>query len=260
MLVRTGFLGLICCLAAPLAVAETVAKVYPIKDVSEFVSGGNTKIEVTQDGSEYLRIEADSEVMDRIKVDQTGKRLSVWVKSGKGGFFDWFVHGKETVNIILRVKQLDYLELSGGAQARVDDLKGIELDVKTSGAANVKFAQLTMDKVKMDLSGAANVRINSVVTKAQYYGISGASNVEIKEAGRSELLEVSASGASNFRGQKLTAKQADLNASGASHINAAVTESLNADASGASSVDYYGSPRAKTKATGASHVNAHTDG
>lgn len=261
MLVRTGlmrawFLGGALCLAAPLALAEMVAKVYPVKDFSEFVSGGNTHIEITQSDKEYLRVEADAEVMQRVKVDQTGKRVSVWLKSGKGGVFSWFGQGSEPVKVILGVKQLTLLDISGGAQAKVAELQGRDFEFKARGAANVDFTRLTMDRVRMNLSGAGNARIALVTTREQRYDISGASNVEIKKGSHSDRLVVGASGASNFRGKALTARQAELNASGASHIKATVTETLVADASGASSVDYYGNPRAKTKATGASHINA----
>lgn len=255
-LLRSALLGGMLCVAAPLALAEMVAKVYPVKDFSEFTSGGNTHIEITQSDKEYLRVEADAEVMPRVKVDQTGKRVSVWLKSDKGGLFSWFGQGNEPVKVILGVKQLEYLDISGGARARLTDLQGREFKLNASGAANADFARVTMDKVMMDLSGAGNARIAAVTAAAQHYEISGASNVEIKEASRSDRLLVSASGASNFRGKALVAIQAELNASGASHIKTTVTETLVADASGASSVDYYGNPRAKTKATGASHVNA----
>ena len=261
MLVRTAFLsawllGGLFTVAAPLALAEMQAKVYPVKDFSEFVSGGNTKIEITQSDKEYLRVEADAEVMQRIKVDQTGKRVSVWLKSNKGGVFSWFGHGNEPVKVILGVRQLEYLELSGGAHARVGELRGGDFRFNASGAANADFALLTLDKLAMDLSGAGNARLAAVMAQAQHYEISGASNVEIKEGSHADNLWVSVSGASNFRGKHLVARQAELNASGASHINATVTEMLNADASGASSVEYSGTPRAKTRATGASHINA----
>lgn len=261
MVVRTGFLTawLVAgafTLVSPLALAEMVAKVYPVSDFSEFVSGGNTKIEITQSDKEYLRVEADAEVMQRVKVDQTGKRVSVWLKSDKGGVLGWFGQGNEPVKVILGVKQLEYLEVSGGAHARVGELRGGDLRVNASGAANADFALLTLDKLSVDLSGAANARMAAVMVPAQRYDISGASNVEIKSGSHADNLWVSASGASNFRGKPLVARQAELDASGASHINVTVTELLSADASGASSVEYAGTPRAKTKATGASHVKA----
>jgi hypothetical protein len=240
----------------PMAMAETVAKTYPVKDFTEFVSGGNTSVEISQDGSEYLRVEADAETMKRVKVDQSGKRVSIWVKSD-GNFFNWFGHSNDPVRITLRVKQLEYLEISGGARATLGDLQGEKFQLNVSGAGNVNFAALNAQRLKMELSGAANVRIETVNSHAQEFHMSGASNIEIESASNSQELDVSASGASNFHGKKLTAKKADLGASGASHVEAAVTELLTAEASGASSVDYYGNPKAKTNASGASHVNAH---
>lgn len=256
MFTRALVMTVMVSLAAPMALAETVAKTYPVKDFTEFVSGGNTAIEISQDGTEYLRVEADAEVMKRVKVDQSGNRVSVWVKSD-GNFFNWFGHSNDPVRITLRVKQLEYLEISGGARATLGDLQGERFQLNVSGAGNVNFAALNAKLLEMELSGAANVRINSVNSQEQNYGLSGASNIEIKSASNAQELDVGASGASNFRAKKLTAKQARLEASGASHIEASVTDLLDANASGASSVDYYGNPKAKTDASGASHVNAH---
>jgi hypothetical protein len=243
---------------ASTAWAETVAKTYPVKDFTEFVSGGNTSIEITQDGSEYLRVEADAEVMRRVKVDQSGKRVSVWVKSD-GGFFNWFGNSNDPVRVVLRVSELEYLEISGGAHARVNDLQGNHFRLNASGAGNVNFADLNATQLNMELSGAANVKIDTLNSQTQKFDLSGASNIDIKSPSNSQALNVGVSGASNFRGRNLTAKKADLDASGASHIEVEVTDVLRADASGASSIDYYGNPKAKTGSSGASHVNAHTD-
>lgn len=255
MFIRALVIAVMVSSLAPVTLAETVAKVYPVNDFTEFVSGGNTAIDISQGDTEYLRVEADAEVMKRIKVDQTGKRVTIWAKSNDG-FLNWFGHSNDPVRVVLRVKQLEYLEVSGGARARLGDVHGEKLKLNVSGAGTVTFAALNAKLLKMELSGAANVRIDNVNSQAQEYHLSGASNVEIESASNSQELDVRASGASNFHGKKLTAKKADLGASGASHVEAAVTEILTAEASGASSVDYYGKPKAKTNASGASHVNA----
>jgi len=256
MFIRAVVMTVMVSLVAPVAWAETIAKTYPVKDFTEFVSGGSTSVEISQDGTEYLRVEADAEVMKRVKVDQSGERVSVWIKSD-GNFFNWFGNNNDPVRVIVRVKQLEYLELSGGAHAKLGDLQGEKFQLNASGAGNANFATLNATLLKMELSGAANVHINSVNSQEQDFGLSGASNVEIKSASNTQALKVSASGASNFRAKNLTAKQAHLEASGASHVEASVTETLDANASGASSVDYYGNPKARTDASGASHVNAH---
>jgi hypothetical protein len=255
MLIRTMSLALLTFCTVVSVNAEIVAKTYPVKDFTEFVTGGNASVEISQDGTEYLRVEADSEVMKRIKVDQTGKRVSVWAKGGSG-LFHWFNNSNDQVRIVLRVKKLEYLEISGGARANVGDLHSDRFRLSVSGAGNVEFAGLNAGDLNANLSGAANVKLQAINSKDQDFDLSGASNIDIRAEGNTESLEVIASGASNFRGKKLTAKKAELNASGASHIEASVTEFLNADASGASSIDYHGDPKAKTNSTGASHVSS----
>jgi hypothetical protein len=255
MLFKALIPALVLSLMAPVALAETVAKTYPVKDFSEFVAGGGTKIEITQDGTEYLRVEADAEVMKRVKVDQTGKRVSVWVKSDSN-FFNWFGHGEGQVRVVLKVKHLEYLELSGGAQAKVGDLQEDKLSVSNSGAANAEFEDVNAAELRLDLSGAANVRIGSVNSQKQNFDLSGAANVEIKGESNTQSLTADVSGASNLRAKLLTAKNAKVDASGASHIELTVTEQLHADASGASNVSYYGNPKASTDSSGASHITA----
>lgn len=252
----TGLGVLSLCLLAPYTLAETIAKTYPVKDFSEFISGGNTSVEISQDDNEYLRVEADADVMPRVKVDQSGNRVSVWVKN-EGGFFNWFGHSNDPVRVVLRVKQLSYLEISGGASATLGDLQGEKLHVNASGAGNIHFAGLNAKFLKMDLSGAANVGINNVNSQEQKFDLSGASKVEIQEASNTQELHVGASGASNFQARTLTAKRAYLGASGASHAEATVTEFLDANASGASRIDYYGKPEVKRDSSGASNISAH---
>lgn len=243
---------------APFSMAEMVAKTYPVKDFSEFVAGGGTQIEITQDGTEYLRVEADAEVMKRVKVDQTGKRVSVWVKSDSN-FFNWFGHGEGQIRVILKVKHLEYLELSGGAHAKVGDLQEEKLEVSNSGAANTRFDAINAGSFRLDLSGAANVQIKNINSQQQDFDLSGAANVEIKNDSNTQSLTADVSGASNLRARLLTAKNAKVDASGASHIELTVTDELDAGASGASSVNYYGNPKAKTDSSGASHINSRSD-
>ena len=235
--------------------ADRVAQVYPVKDFTEVSVGGNALLEVTQDGTEYLRVEATPEVMQRVKVDLSGKRLTLGVKH-KGGFFNWFEQGNEQVRFILRVKQLTFVELSGAARGRFSDFQEDNFMLHASGAAGAEFSVLNAQYFAVQLSGASNLSIGSVNSKQQDFGLSGASNLEIKQPSNVGELKADLSGASNMRARPLKAGEADVGASGASHIEISVSELLEADASGASSIDYYGNPQAQTDSSGASHINA----
>jgi Putative auto-transporter adhesin, head GIN domain len=256
MLARMG-LSLLVLVFSSTTLAEMIAKEYPVKDFSEFVVSGETELEVSQTGKEYLKIEADSEIMKHVKVDQTGKRVSVWAKKD-GDFFRWFSNNDSMkIKVTLQVKNLEYLELSGASTADVKDLKTTKLDLSASGAANGRFSNLNADYLDADLSGASNLQFETMNSLQQNFELSGASNLEVKSASRTDKLVLGASGASNVRAKKLIAKQATIGASGASHIDVSVTEDLNAEASGASGITYHGNPKARTDASGASHISAN---
>ena len=89
--------------------------------------------------------------------------------------------------------------------------------------------------------------------------LSGAVNMEVKAPGKTNVLIIGASGASNYHGKLLNAAQADVEASGASNIDIYATEFLQARASGASNIRYLGQPKLKSNASGASHIKAIND-
>jgi hypothetical protein len=253
MLAR-GLFSIVCLCVSSFSLAEVVAKEYPVKDFSEFVASGESEIEISQTGKEYLRIEADAEVMKYVKVDQTGKRVSVWAKKD-GNFFNWFKGDIAKIKVILHVNKLEFLELSGAANAKVNDLSANELELDLSGAANADFTQLQVTKLDLDSSGAANARIDTIKAGSVSLELSGAANFDVKAESSVDQLHARVSGASNVRAVKLNAKHAYLDASGASHIDVSVTDEIKAEASGASSINYRGAPKAKTRATGASSIN-----
>lgn len=238
--------------------AETVARSYDIKNVSEVVVGDGGRIQITQGDSESLRVEAAADVIDKVKVDLNGNRLSLGMKrgSGRGGFWNFFYHQDDEVRYILQVKSLKYLGLSGASQAHLGDWKDKDMVVSVSGAGVVNFASLSIDDLFVDLSGASNANIQSLGGNKLKFELSGAGNANIKGQSQAKFLQVGCSGASNFRGKLLTVGQADVNASGASNIEVNATEFLKAVASGASNVRYLGQPRLESNSSGASNINS----
>lgn len=236
--------------------ADWVAQEYPVKDFSEINVGGGAVIEITQSDTEYLRVEADPEVMKRVSVDQSGKRLTLGVKSKAGGVLKWFHHDEDKVRFVVRVKTLTLLNLSGAAHAKVKPLTQPGLVLEASGASHAVFDGLEGKIMAINLSGASHAVIERINVAQQTYELSGAANLHINQESSAEEIKASVSGASNMRAKALTAKTADVEASGASSIDIYVTEKLTAEATGASNINYFGKPTATTEASGAGNVNA----
>ncbi len=107
----------------------------------------------------------------------------------------------------------------------------------------------------MEISGAT--RANALNIRAENFKlrVSGASKVNVEGEARS--LDVDLSGASNIDAENLRTERAAVDASGASKATVFVSDTLNAEASGASRVSYSGNPRNVNKdASGASSVSA----
>lgn len=246
--------------AAPSTFAEQmVARSYDIKNVTQVEVSGGGRIEIRQGDTESLHVEAESNVIDRVKVDLSGGKLTLGVKNTvKNGWnlFRWFDHNDDEVHYILQLKEMKYLGLSGASRATVSDWNAKDLAVHVSGAGEANFANLSLTDLFVDLSGASNFNVLAISGEKMKFGLSGAANTNIKGASQTKTLEVECSGASNFRGKLLAAIQADVGASGASNIEVNAADYLKAGASGASNVRYLGTPRLESNVSGASNLRA----
>ena len=101
----------------------------------------------------------------------------------------------------------------------------------------------------------ANVTLNDLKNIGLSVDASGASKIKI--TGETAKLTVDVSGATKVDAENLTAENASVEASGASHVSVNVTGRLRTDASGASKIVYTGSPaNVEKKTSGASSVSS----
>jgi hypothetical protein len=121
-----------------------------------------------------------------------------------------------------------------------------------SGACNVAASGISSTKpIDLTISGATIAQFN-LVAKDLTIGLSGASRITL--SGTTQTLVAKVSGASELSGFELTAGQADVDASGSSKINVNATQTLKANASGASIIYYRGGAAINFVATGSSSV------
>lgn len=103
--------------------------------------------------------------------------------------------------------------------------------------------------------GASQGTVAEVDAESFDVELSGASSLVI-QSGNSGFLKGSVSGASTLNAGRVETSKADVNASGASTIIVRVSDELTAHASGASNVDYFGSPSVVHKdSSGASSIS-----
>jgi hypothetical protein len=140
-----------------------------------------------------------------------------------------------------------------GAEIEVDDnlldivvleTRGDTLTIRTTESYNsqhgLKIRLSTPELVGLDLSGATRAEVDGVNAQEFSLDLSGASSATIK--GTAETFRCALSGASRVHCFELETQTAKATLSGASKAELDVTDSLSANASGASSVKYKGKP------------------
>ena len=168
-----------------------------------------------------------------------GGALNVEIDANK----DFSVSVEADDNLLQNIKT----EVSGDTLKIYSDGK-----ISPSAKLNVKISMPSIEG--LNLSGASDGKITNVRADSLELKASGASEVTI--SGETKKFEADASGASEIDAENLKVEDGKVEASGASSASVSVTNNLEADASGASSISYTGEPKSlKQNASGASSIN-----
>ncbi|ULQ56684.1 DUF2807 domain-containing protein [Flavihumibacter rivuli] len=126
--------------------------------------------------------------------------------------------------------------------------------IKADGACDVKLmGKVKTDKLVVDLSGASDIE-GELECKELNVDVSGASDIKLK--GSVGNINLSASGASSLKGYDLVTDYLDVDASGASSVYITVNKEMKVKASGASDIKYKGPGVIRDmKSSGASSIS-----
>ena len=213
--------------------------------ISVYLSQGNTQaVAVSSE---------DQDVTAKIITEVSNGTLKIYVENGFWNKWNW---GNKHLRAYVTFTQLQMLDASGassveltdpinigdfklvlsGASSMKGDIKGGDFDFDINGASTGRI-NVKATSFKLSASGASTFK-GDVSADKMDYDVNGASTTDVD--GATTDLIVSASGASNFRGGDLQAVSCTIQATGASSANINVSKTLDATASGASSIHYSG--------------------
>lgn len=207
---------------------------------------------LTQSTSNKVAVSASSdEIRDHIITEVEGGVLIIRLGEN-GSWFNWKKWGNFKTKAYVSIKYIDAITASGASDIHIiNKIESPKIRIKLSGASDMK-GDISAGTIIYDLSGASDCKSSVDANTIAITG-DGASKIEL--AGRVDDLSVVISGASDAKLYNLNSKGAILKSSGASYIQATVTEILKANSSGASSIDYKGNPSVKESNTsGASSI------
>ena len=174
---------------------------------------GNIELELQQDSLKNLTISAPENLMTYIKTEVNDGKLKIYTDK---------IFLNHRIKVIISNDSIFELEANGAS--KVESMRPI----KTS-------------KLFLSLSGASQADIDVNVENKMTSEVSGASSAKLK--GVAGSVDIEANGASKIEADQLKATHVKVETSGASHAKVFATESIDADASGASRIDCTGSPR-----------------
>ena len=134
-----------------------------------------------------------------------------------------------------------------------------ELDyVRASGSSYVHIPQFDTEDLKLYTSGASTLNASLNILTDFIIHASGASTITLE--GKTKSASLDFSGASQLSGEKMeVSEQLNIDASGASSISVKSDGEIYIDASGASNINYYGKGTiVKSKTSGASSIKKKT--
>jgi hypothetical protein len=187
-------------------------EVRDVRDFQEVALEGVGTLVIEQGDTESLTIDAEPKVLQRIETEVVNGKLTIRP--------DRSFKTREPITYSLTVKQLTGIELAG--------------------AGRVEAAQLSSDQLRIAGSGAGAVVIQSLT--ANTLDVIARGNVQAELAGTVDSQTVVVSDAAKYAAANLASRIASVTASGAAQIVVNVSESLDAQVSGAASVEYIGDP------------------
>lgn len=189
------------------------------RNVGDFTGirvGGIFTVTVTPGDANKVTVDADPSVMDKIKTEVKGDVLVI----GTDGKFN----SEKPITVHVTIKELKKVDVGGAAKLTgIGSFATSDMWVMVSGAGSAELEVNVANTLEVDGSGAADVKMS----------------------GTANDVKTKVSGAASFKAYDLEAKTASINASGAASAKVNVKESVVAEASGASSVQYKGRPASK---------------
>lgn len=201
---------------------------YDIKDFDRLVISNAFKADVTEGDTFVVEVTVDDNLEQYLDVSKQGDTLTVGLKPGLNLGLN-----RATMRATITLPGLRAIEANGASQVTLGGFESNDsLDVQASGASTVR-GDIQAGDTTFDVSGASTVRFN----------------------GQGDNGSVTVSGASTADLADFAMKDVKVDANGASTAIVTVGGRLDAQASGASKVEYLGDPTlGRIDESGASRV------
>jgi len=167
-----------------------------------------------QGSEEYLKIEAEDNIMQNIVTEVNNGRLVIKYKTLLGG-----ISTMKPVNVYLTVINLKELDLSSGAVIESGEINTDSLKIGISSGAAGEM-ELKANSIDVNLSSGSTLEVSGIV----------------------ESQKVNLSSGVLYRAEDLVSKSANIDVSSGASAKVNVSDNLDVNISSGGSVEYFGTP------------------
>lgn len=202
-----------------------------VRGVDEVKLAGTGELSIEQGEAESLTIEAEDNILPRIKADVVGRRLTIGVERGVS------IRPTQTIRYTLVLRELSALNLSGSGRISTGPFRSADFSAELPGSGTIHLSQLNANSLRADILGSGQIRA----------------------AGRVTHQEIRISGSGDYEAKELESQSADVSISGSGESTLWVHDSLSAHISGSGGIGYYGNPQVDKSISGSGGIRSLGD-
>jgi hypothetical protein len=206
---------------------------FDYRDFIEVEASWTFEVDISRGEQYRVSVTADDNLFEYLNVRKEGKALILGLKGA-------VVPLNITLKAVIVMPDLQELELDGASKGKISGFSSTNpLVIDVSGASSLNIDNLETGDLFLDVAGASRVS-GSIESADCRFGISGASITELEGSGGD--LQSDVSGASGAKLGDFAVADASVKVSGASNATINASGRLDADVSGASTLNYIGNP------------------
>jgi hypothetical protein len=229
-----------------------------VSDFERVSLGGFGDVFITQGEQESLTVEADDNLMPYIETSVKDGTL-VLRFIGEAEHRD--VRPTKRIKFNVGIKKVTGLEIGGVGDIHAPSLNAESLELEIGGVGDVSISTVTVDDLYVLIGGVGDVNINSLDANDLEFVLDGAVNINVDALDADKLVAVLngagdvvlagqvveqsifLNGAINHWAAGLESHTTIVEAGGAGNVIVWVTDSLDVQIGGPSTVSYYGDPQ-----------------
>ncbi|MCE5207599.1 MAG: DUF2807 domain-containing protein [Chloroflexi bacterium] len=262
---------------------------YDIKNFRSVQLAGIGSLSIQQTGEESIRIEADDNLFEYLRVELRGSELFLGLVNNIN------LRPPHTLKFYVTVKDIEAISLAGSGEIHTSSLTGNQIKIEIAGSGDIDAGSVIVDKglllriagsgkadiasiksldtdiiitgfgkIRIDeiqtrsttikISGSGGIRVQKIATDTVESHISGSGDIELQ--GKTVKQNLSISSAGKYKCENLESDRTDISISGSGSAIVSVKERLDARISGSGSIHYRGKPVVVMSISGAGKVKS----